>query len=594
MMGKSLCMCGVPCNPPSPMALMRAPARHGLLLVLAALTAVSVRSAPPDVPRWGVFEASFTSVQPTENPLQDMELRVTFRSPTKRVQTVQGFWDGATTWRVRFSPEELGEWTFTTSAIPASDSGLHGQKGTFRVVTAKGATRFDHHGPVRVSRNRRFLEHADGAPFFWLADTGWNAALLSTPEEFDDYVAQRSRQRFTAVQWVTTQWRASPGGDRLNELAYTGRERIAINPQFFQRLDAKVNKLNQAGLLSASVLLWAIAGGSDPTVNPGVSLPEDQAIKLAQYMVARWQGNDVLWILPGDGDYRGEKAEKWKRIGRAVFSPSATGSGQAHSTDSGEAHSTGSGQALAAHAPVVLHPGGMQWVLREFQQEPWLDIQGYQSGHGDDEKTLRWMTEGPPAKDWTMEPARPFINLEPPYENHLAYQSRTRIAPLTVRRAVYWSLLNAPTAGVTYGGHGVWGWDDGTKPPTDHAGSGIPLPWKEALVMPGGEQMAHVASLFTSIDFWRLRPTPDVLAEQPGKEAAARFIAAAGSDRRDLLVVYTPEVRTIAIKSEELPRGRATWHNPRTGELTSARGLRDGAVVRFEAPSDGDWVLVVK
>lgn len=561
MIGKSLCVRRLLCN---------------LALALWPLVLAADSSVTGDVARWGLFEASFTSERPAENPLQDVELRVTFESPSKRSQTVRGFWDGGPTWRVRFSPDETGEWRFTTSAAPAGDRGLHARTGTFRVVAARGATRFERHGPVRVSRNHRFLEHADGTPFFWLADTGWNAALLSTPEEFQYYVEQRARQRFTAVQWVATQWRASPYGDRLKEPAYRGRERIAIHPQFFQRLDAKVNKLNQAGLLSAPVLLWAIAGGSDPTVNPGVSLPEDQAIKLAQYMVARWQGNDVLWILPGDGDYRGEKAEKWKRIGRAVFGDPSTGSGQ------------------ALHAPVVLHPGGMQWVLREFQQEPWLDIHGYQSGHGDDEKTLRWMIEGPPSTDWTLEPPRPFINLEPPYEHHVAYQSRTRIAPLTVRRAVYWSLLNAPTAGVTYGGHGVWGWDDGTKPPTDHAGSGIPLPWKEALVMPAAEQMAHVASLFTSIDYWRLRPAPDAVADQPGSGVAARFIAAAASEKGDLLVVYTPEVRTIALKREAVPRGRAAWYNPRTGERTNARALRESARVRFETPADGDWVLVVK
>ena len=142
------------------------------------------------------------------------------------------------------------------------------------------------------------------------------------------------------------------------------------------------------------------------------------------------------------------------------------------------------------------------------------------------------MTEGPPSKDWKLEPAKPFINLEPPYEYHLAYQSKTPITPHTVRRAVYWSLLNAPTAGVTYGGHGVWGWDDGTKLPTDHTGTGMPLPWQKALVMPGAEQMAHVASLFTSIDYWRLRPAPQALASQPGAGVATarRFIAAAASE----------------------------------------------------------------
>ncbi len=216
------------------------------------------------------------------------------------------------------------------------------------------------------------------------------------------------------------------------------------------------------------------------------------------------------------------------------------------------------------HAPVMLHPGGMHWVLQEFLNEPWIDIHGYQSGHGDDEKTLRWITEGPPSTDWKIEPHRPFINLEPPYEHHLAYQSRQPIPPEFVRRAIYWSLLNAPVAGTSYGGHGVWGWDDGTKPPADHPNSGTPLPWKQALVMPGAEQMAHVAGLFTSIDFWRLRPAPDALAEQPGTSAPARFVAIAASPERDLLVAYTPESGAIALNAPALPAGRhdGSTHEP--------------------------------
>ena len=541
---------------------------------LGSLAAAAVLATWPlsaqgkgEVPRWGIFEATFTSSQSSDNPLQDTELRVTFTSPSRQTRSVLGFWDGGTTWRVRFSPDEPGQWTYATTAVPASNSGLHAQSGMFRVVAAKGQTRFDRHGPVRVARSRTFLEHADGTPFFWLCDTGWNAALLSTPDDWQHYVDQRVRQRFTAVQWVTTQWRASPEGDRLRELAFSGQDRIAINPEFFQRLDAKVASLNRAGLLSAPVLLWAISGGSNPKINPGFSLPEDQAIRLAQYMVARWQAHDVVWILPGDGDYRGDKAEKWKRIGRAVF---------------GE----------GGHAPVVLHPGGMHWVLREFQNEPWIDIHGYQSGHGDDDKTLAWMTEGPPSRDWSIEPIRPFINLEPPYEYHLAYQSRKPIPPGVVRRAIYWSLLNAPTAGVTYGGHGVWGWDDGTTAPTDHPGSGTPLPWKRALVMPGAEQMAHLAALFTSIDFWRLRPAPAILAEQPGTGAPARFIAAAASETRDLAVMYSPEAQAITVKAESMPRGRANWFNPRSGARTAAKGIRAETAVRFDPPAEGDWVLL--
>ena len=104
--------------------------------------------------------------------------------------------------------------------------------------------------------------------------------------------------------------------------------------------------LDHAGLLSVPVMLWAINGGASPQVNPGVSLPDDQAILLARYMLARWGANNVFWILAGDGDYRGPSAQKWRKIGRAVFGD-------------------------VPHAPVTMHPGGMQWVWEEFKDEPW-------------------------------------------------------------------------------------------------------------------------------------------------------------------------------------------------------------------------------
>src|SRR5918993_47984 len=181
-----------------------------LSLALLAAAAPGAQRRDTAIPRWGVFEAAFTSARPPDNPLQDIELRASFTAPSGRTQTVRGFWDGGATWRVRFSPDEVGNWSYATSAMPGPDPGLDAQKGSFRVVSSRGSTRLDRHGPVRVSRTRTFLEHSDGTPFFWLADTGWNAALLSSADEWRHYIGQRVRQRFTAVQWVTTQWRASP------------------------------------------------------------------------------------------------------------------------------------------------------------------------------------------------------------------------------------------------------------------------------------------------------------------------------------------------------------------------------------------------
>ncbi len=335
-------------------------------------------------------------------------------------------------------------------------------------------------------------------------------------------------------------------------------------------MDQQFEIIDRAGLLSAPVMLWAIGGGSNPNVNPGFALSDDQAILLARYMVARWGAYNVLWILAGDGDYRAKNSERWKRIGRAVFGDQP-------------------------HAPVTMHPGGMQWVLNEFKDEKWYDVVGYQSGHGDDARTLQWLTSGPPAKDWKNEPPRPFINLEPPYEYHIAYQSKQRITPEITRRAAYWSLLTSPTAGVTYGGHGVWGWDNGTKAPTDHPGTGVPLPWEQALRMPAAEQMRHLSAFFQSINFWRLRPAPEMLAAQPGKEAAERFVSAARTEEGDLAVVYVPKDNKISLVSATLPKDfDSYWFNPRDGTQSLSQPVMQGSNTEFATPGEGDWVLVLR
>lgn len=522
-------------------------------------------------PQWQRFEQQFTSSTHYSNPAQETMLTVTFTSPSAKTQTVGGFWDGGEIWRVRFAPDEIGQWTYRTHCSNEKNGDLHGQSGTFECSAPQGETLFEQHGPLRLSANRRYLTHADGTPFFFLSDTAWNGPLRSRPDEWNQYLSDRVRQKFTAVQWVATQWLAAPDGDWRGEKAFSGIERIEINPIFFQQLDAKMDAINRAGLLSVPVLLWS-ASGSAPEVNasnPGYALPEGQAILLAQYMVNRWGAYNVVWILPGDSDYRGPLADRWKRIGRAVFGDKP-------------------------HAPVSLHPRGMQWNLDEFRDELWLDILGYQSGHGDSEETLAWLVTGPPATTWPLEPHRPIINLEPPYENHLAYHSRQPHSAHNVRRGLYWSLLVSPTAGVTYGGHGVWGWDDGTQPPVAHPTTGIPLPWQKALLMEAAEQVAHVNELFQSLKWWELRPAQELILAQPGETDKRYFITASRSEAGDLAVIYTPEEQAITLSLNSM-RTDVTmhWFDPRTGNWMPTSPLATAPDHCFKPPAVGDWLLVL-
>lgn len=521
------------------------------------------------VPKWRMIEVTLPSPRAFENPIQEARLTASLTSPSGRKVTWNGFWDGGNEWRLRFSPDEVGQWRYELHLQEVGGAHVASASGSFTADKALDETVFDRHGPIQLSSDKRKLVHADGTPFFWLADTAWNGPLRSTSEEWDFYLANRTRQRFTAVQWVATHWRASET-NLEGQRAFNGSEQIAINPEFFQRLDQRLERTTAAGLLNAPVMLWAVGIGANADIDPGYGLPESEAILLARYQVARWAAYPLIWILAGDGKYAGDFAPRWRRIGRATFGDQP-------------------------HAPVAMHCGGVQWPADDLRDEPWLAILGYQSGHGDDEKARNWIVNGPPATEWNKEPRLFQLNLEPPYENHLGYQSRQPHTPHSVRMAIYWSLLNAPTAGVTYGGHGVWGWDDGTTPPTAHPNTGIPLPWQQALTMPAGEQMAYLADAFTSLAWWTLTPRPSLLLNQPGREDVHKHILVSADDPNDLVVAYTPAGGDIDLDAAIISDShRATWFNPRTGERQQGEAKIKGNTRTFSTPDGEDWLLILQ
>jgi hypothetical protein len=101
--------------------------------------------------------------------------------------------------------------------------------------------------------------------------------------------------------------------------------------------------------------------------------------------------------------------------------------------------------------------------------------------------------------------------------------------------------------------------------------------------------MAHLAALFQSIDWPRLRPAPELLPDQPGHTTPSRYIAAARTEAGDLALLYTPQDRQLRLDLSALqPNLIATWFNPRTGQRTPASGPT------FETPAPGDWLLILE
>jgi len=515
--------------------------------------------------KWGVFEAKFDSKINYDDPLREITLNCTFRSPSAREIIVEAFWDGDLVWRVRFMPDEVGTWTYKTACSNKHDQGLHNQVGHFESVPYEGENPLYVHGPLELSNNRRYLVYTDDVPFFLLSDTAWNGIFKSTLDEWSDYLSFRRDQGFTAVQFVLMHHRGGPC-DNKGEKAFEGKETvIRLNVDFLKRVDPKFSMLNEHGFVAVPVLLWAIKD----EISPGSNLIEDDALLLVRYLIARYGAYILVWILAGDGDYKGEKAERWKRIGRTAF--------------------------LNKHRQLVtMHPAGKHWILPEFLYEEWLDIIGYQSGHGVDEDDLKWLCFGPPSKDWRLQPVRPVINLEPNYEEHLAYRIFEPVTAHMVRRAAYWSILVAPTAGVSYGTNGVWYWAEKPEVPVNHPHIGVARPWREAIKLPGAEDMSRLKRIFSEIPWWTLHPDPEILMEQPGTENVRSFIAASRSEDGKISVVYTPEERDLRLDLSRLHRPlEVMWVNPRTEEKTRAGFVSDDHV-NLRSPELGDWLLMLR
>jgi hypothetical protein len=118
-------------------------------------------------------ELTLTARQGYADPFNDVTLDVVFLDPQGRELKVPAFWAGGKLWKVRYSSPVTGTHSFRTVCSTISDSGLHGLTGKVIAKPYTGQNPLFIHGPLHLSANHRFLQHADGTPFFWLGDTWW-------------------------------------------------------------------------------------------------------------------------------------------------------------------------------------------------------------------------------------------------------------------------------------------------------------------------------------------------------------------------------------------------------------------------------------
>ena len=80
--------------------------------------------------QWDRFETAVTNTRVYANPFEDVTLNAAFHTLDGRTLSFYGFYDGNRTWKLRFMPDQPGDWTYEA----AFSDGAPGLSGTFECV----------------------------------------------------------------------------------------------------------------------------------------------------------------------------------------------------------------------------------------------------------------------------------------------------------------------------------------------------------------------------------------------------------------------------------------------------------------------------
>lgn len=287
--------------------------REALLSSLAPLAGAAAQSTPASasrIERWGLFEAQFSGPR-DGNPFVDTVFSADFRLDHRTVP-VHGFYDGDGIYRVRFSPDAEGQWTYTTRSNRPE---LNGKSGSFTCIAAgKG-----NHGPVLV-RNTWHFAYADGSSYLPYGTTCY--AWTHQGDELETQtLATLKTSPFNKIRFcVFPKWYAfnnnEPPAYAFERDTAGKNDTSRLNPIFFRRLEKRVAQLQQLGIEADLILFHPYDKGHWGYDNLGPEADD----RYLRYVVARLSAyRNVWWSLANEWDLVKTKTlADWNRFARIV------------------------------------------------------------------------------------------------------------------------------------------------------------------------------------------------------------------------------------------------------------------------------------
>jgi hypothetical protein len=586
---------------------------------ISTLRADVVGVAPPSndkkaalaaVPQFGIFEQSFTQAQSHTNPYVEVTANATFIPPGGRQRSIPLFWDGGATWKVRFSPDSIGEWKWS---VNSSDPGLHGANGSFHCVSSSS-----HGGITGMTSHPYHFQYQDGTPYWLFGDTQWESFADDPGQRLNarsmsNYFTIRASQGFNFIHSeIIGLVRASNiDAHGLEQAAFHDYRAEMINPAYFSEVDTRLRQANSLGITMGLILMepyFTPAASIDPAFRYDnrcwMSFPDEAArLRYARYVVARYSAFNVLFLLTVEWGPaakpipRPECVAMFNRIGTEIenYDP--------HQRLRGIHDDNGT-------LPNDFYGPASSWnTLGQYCQHsgsdygsPWCD--GC-TPPNDANCRGRFAT---PTNRQTLHDElkevrtnrnrnRPVINGEYAYYLRRGMSAHPNVVNRghshdqpTFRKAA-WVLAMAGTYIVpgfwrTY--YGGWG------------GRNTPFQPDDPEALPAVKDLQILHTLFTQLEggsrrqWWKLVPQDNVVSSEPNPADGSRGHSYCLADPGQSYIVYTENTKSTALSlgGASTATYRVTQFDPRTGTRTLVdESVNGGTTFKLLSPDTEDWTF---
>jgi Protein of unknown function (DUF4038)/Putative collagen-binding domain of a collagenase len=421
------------------------------------------------------------------------------------------------------------------------------------------------HGRIRVTADGHYLEYADGTPFFWLGDTGWQLFHKLKKEAIERYLQNRKDKGFNVIQATILDENPNQYGDR----SMIGNDPLQPVEKYFELVDWVVKKALEKNMVMALLPTWGDKVTAIRSKEPAL-FNETNAYAYGLFLGQRYKDYpNIVWIAGGDNPAFVDTAD-WRPVFRAMIKGLRAG--------------------MDSRQLITYHPWGENSSTLYWHEENTLDFNMMQTGHKKhDIHGWDWVK-----RDRAYSPARPILDGEPNYEDHPVNWDKQYgyFRDYDVRKQLYRSVF-AGACGVTYGHqaiHQFYGPED------KHPFAYPDRFWTAALDRPGAYQAGYLKQLMLSIPTNQRVPDQSMITGGQGENG--EFITSFHGADSSYGMVYLPVGRTITLDMKWL-QGKsltASWFDPAHGRTVASVKKTKRPSMSFTPPTTGagkDWVLIL-